>query len=139
MFAFYLTTQKDGMESDITFGYYDTSKFSGKIQWHPIKFKYMFGLQLDDVLLDGESLGFCGPEGTFSNRYNNGTYEECLITVDSGTTYIAFPHAVYDQLSGKGVPTGHDGIACKDAESVGDLTWVIEGKSYSLGGEQWIT
>jgi len=31
MFAFYLTSKKDGMESDITFGYYDTSKFSGKI------------------------------------------------------------------------------------------------------------
>lgn len=31
MFAFYLTSKKDGVESDITFGYYDTSKFSGSI------------------------------------------------------------------------------------------------------------
>ena len=31
MFAFYLTSKKEGMESDITFGYYDISKFSGKI------------------------------------------------------------------------------------------------------------
>lgn len=39
LFAFYLTSIKDkekGQFSEITFGYYDKSKFEGEIHWSPI-------------------------------------------------------------------------------------------------------
>ena len=130
IFAFYLTSKKDGMESDITFGYYDKSKFSGKLNWHPIMFKYMFGLQLDDVLVNGKSTGLCGPNGTFTNK--------CLVTVDSGTTDIAFPAKIYDQLPGVGIPTQNTGLACNSAEDIGELTWVINGVPYSIDAKDWI-
>ena len=57
MFAFYLT--KGGDDSDLTLGYYDKTKFKGDLHWNDIKFKYMFGVQLDDVKVNGKSTGVC--------------------------------------------------------------------------------
>jgi hypothetical protein len=62
MFAFYLTTleqEKKGFKSDLTFGYYDNEKFKGNIDWHPVKYKYMFGVQLDDIKVNGKRLNIC--------------------------------------------------------------------------------
>jgi len=85
MFAFYFTTKEaesKGMFSELTMGYYDKTKFSGEMKWHPVQYKYMFGVKLDDVKVDGKSLGICNtserPEG-------------CLITFDSGTSLMSFP------------------------------------------------
>ena len=61
LFAFYLTPSKSSVESDLTFGYYDKTKFKGDITWHPIVFKYMYGIRLDDIKMNGKSLGLCGP------------------------------------------------------------------------------
>lgn len=81
VFAFYLTSKQAesmGMLSDLTFGYYDKAKFSGDIHWNDIKFKYMFGVTLDDVKFNGKSTDIC------KNR-------ECLITFDSGTSLMSMP------------------------------------------------
>jgi hypothetical protein len=62
MFAFFLSTAEDeaqGRKSDLTFGYYDTAKFTGEIAWNDIKFKYMFGVQLDDIKINGKALNIC--------------------------------------------------------------------------------
>ena len=131
MFAFYLTKKKENVESDITFGYYDSSKFTGKLNWHPIDFKYMFGLQLDDVLVGGRSTGLCGPNGTFSNQ--------CLVTVDSGTTDIAFPTKIFSILPSVGIPTSEEGLPCQSVEEIGDLTWVINGVPYSIEAKEWLS
>lgn len=81
-----MTTLSQNVESELTFGYYDKSKFVGDLTWHPVRFKYMYGLQLDDLLINGKSLGFCGP---------NGINKKCLITVDSGTTMVSMPSWAY--------------------------------------------
>lgn len=44
LFAFYLTQTAQNVESDITFGYYDKTKFHGEMVWHPVLFKYMYGI-----------------------------------------------------------------------------------------------
>lgn len=62
IFAFYLTTQsmeKQGLRADLTFGYYDRTKYTGDIHWNPIKIKYMFGVQLDDILINGKATNIC--------------------------------------------------------------------------------
>ena len=63
LFAFFLTSKMDeemeGLDSEITFGYYDKSKYTGDMVWHPILHKLMFGIQLDDVKVNGTSLGIC--------------------------------------------------------------------------------
>ena len=38
LFAFFLTIKNEEMESDLTFGYYDKTKFTGDIKWHPVEF-----------------------------------------------------------------------------------------------------
>lgn len=88
MFAFYLTTKQAenmGMKSDLTFGYYDKEKFKGDIHWNPILFKYMFGVKLDDVKINGKSTDVCRGK-------------ECLITFDSGTSLMSMPQFAVDQL-----------------------------------------
>ena len=82
MFAFYMTTPGQKKESDITFGYYDKTKYKGNLEWHPVLFKYLFGIRLDDVKLNGKSLGFCGPAGQNPN---------CLLAIDTGTSTISMP------------------------------------------------
>merc|ERR1711990_1426524 len=65
--------------SDLTLGYYDKEKFTGDIAWNDVKFKYMYGVKLDDVKVNGKSTGVCD------------TGKECLITFDSGTSLMSIP------------------------------------------------
>jgi hypothetical protein len=92
IFAFYLTSEKMNMESDLTFGYYDKTKFTGDLVWHKVLFKYMYGIQLDDIKVDGKSLGYCGP---------NGIKKDCLITVDSGTSLMSMPSWAFNDFKRK--------------------------------------
>ena len=128
IFAFYLTPSRSHIESDLTFGYYDKTKFKGEITWHPIVFKYMYGIQLDDIKMNGKSLGLCGPQGK---------QKDCVITVDSGTTFASVPGWAYNEIMGK-VPTLDNGVDCKSEEDFGKLTWVINGKEYSMEANEWV-
>lgn len=78
LFAFYLTSKNDGVESDITFGYYDTSKFTGKINWNKVISNEFYIIKLDDLKIGGKSLGLCGKNGLLK--------KDCLVTVDSGSS-----------------------------------------------------
>lgn len=83
VFAFYLTSIQDekvGLKSDLTFGYYDKTRFNGPVHWNDIKFKYMFGVQLDDIKVGGRHLNIC-----------DGRPDGCLITFDSGTSLMSVP------------------------------------------------
>ena len=95
VFSFYLTPDDKKYDSELTFGYYDKTKFTGDIVWHKAVYKLMFGVILDDIVINGKSTGFCGP---------NGIKKQCLITVDSGTTYMSMPSFAY-KLIQDSVPT----------------------------------
>ena len=128
MFAFYLTTKQAenmGMKSDLTFGYYDKEKFKGDIHWNPIQFKYMFGVKLDDVKINGKSTGVC--QG-----------KECLITFDSGTSLMSMPTTAVEQLRKQGIPSSSNIVDCKSEKQFGDMELVIGGKSYLLTNEEWM-
>jgi len=128
MFAFYLTMDSSQVDSDLTFGYYDKTKFKGNMVWHPILFKLMFGIALDDILVDGKSLGLCGP---------NGTKKDCLITIDSGTSYMSMPQWAYTEYS-KSYPTVSDSVECDTGREFGNLTFVINGEHYSFAPQEWV-
>jgi hypothetical protein len=55
--------EMDGLDSELTFGYYDKSKYTGDMVWHPIMHKLMFGIQLDDIKVNGVPLNICNNEG----------------------------------------------------------------------------
>jgi hypothetical protein len=108
LFAFYLTTknqEKFGMSSDLTFGYYDKEKFKGNIDWHPVQFKYMFGVQLDDVKVNGKRQNICVSQK-----------EKCLITFDSGTTLMSFPTWAVVKFSEKKIPTSNVVQLCESSK-----------------------
>lgn len=128
LFAFYLTPSRSSIESDLTFGYYDKTKFKGDLTWHPIIFKYMYGIRLDDIKMNGKSLGLCGPQGK---------QKDCIVTVDSGTTFASVPGWAYNEISGK-VPTLDNGVDCKSEEDFGRLSWVINGKEYFMEANEWV-
>lgn len=85
LFAFYLTSkmdeEMDGLDSELTFGYYDKSKYTGDMVWHPVLHKLMFGIELNDIKINGKSLHLCDTVGQ----------PVCLITVDSGTSEMTMP------------------------------------------------
>ena len=128
MFAFYLTTKQAenlGVKSDLTFGYYDKEKYKGDIHWNPIQFKYMFGVKLDDVKINGKSTGVC--QG-----------RECLITFDSGTSLMSMPTTAVEHLRKQGIPSSASIVDCKSEKQFGDMELIIGGKSYLLTNEEWM-
>ena len=125
MFAFYLTSKDSGVDSDLTLGYFDKEKFTGEMNWNDVKFKYMFGVQMDDLKVDGKSTGVC--EG-----------RECLITFDSGTSLMSLPKFAEEKLAQQQIPTFDSLQKCEDNAQFGDLTFVIGGKDYSLKADEWM-
>lgn len=87
------------MKSDLTLGYYDSQKYKGDIHWSDVKFKYMFGVQLDDVKVNGKSTGLC-------------VSRDCLITFDSGTSLMSMPKFATDALAQQGIPTSSNIVPC---------------------------
>jgi len=128
VFAFYLTSKANeamGLKSDLTLGYYDRAKFVGNIHWNDVKFKYMFGVELNDVLVNGKSTGLC------ENK-------ECLITFDSGTSLMSMPSFATEALNKQGIPTANKAVSCKSEKQFGELTLVVGGKKYKLDNDEWM-
>ena len=48
VFAFYMSLCKEE-KSELVFGWYDETKFSGVMKWHPVVYKYFWALKLDDI------------------------------------------------------------------------------------------
>lgn len=83
IFAFYLTNlaqESEGKKSDLTFGYYDKTKFTGDISWNPVDYKYMYGVPFDDISVAGKKLNLC-----------DNLKFKCLVTFDSGTSLMSMP------------------------------------------------
>ena len=117
----------DGLDSELTFGYYDKSKYTGDMVWHPILHKLMFGIQLDDIKVNGKSMNICGNPGQ----------AKCLITVDSGTSEMTMPQWAIKKVIGK-MPLKTNSMRCQKPQEFGDLTFVINGFEYTLPNDDWI-
>jgi len=123
MFAFYLTSSGD--DSDLTLGYYDKTKFKGDLSWNDVQYKYMYGVKLDDLKVNGESTGICKTK-------------DCLITFDSGTSLMSIPGFAGESLAQQNIPTFDNTSKCKNAKQYGDLTFVIGDKDYTLENDEWM-
>jgi hypothetical protein len=116
-----------GHKSDLSLGYYDKSKFIGEVHWNPILFKYMFGVQLDDIKVNGKNLNIC------SDRPDC-----CLITFDSGTSLMSVPSFAHSFLVQNHIPTAHSYQPCENKNQFGDFTFVINGVDYTLSPDEWM-
>jgi len=101
-----LTSKSDeeleGLDSELTFGYYDKSKYTGDMVWHPILHKLMFGIALDDIKVNGVAMNIC----------NQSAQVQCLITVDSGTSELTMPSWAIKKVKGR-MPLKNSAMRCK--------------------------
>lgn len=81
VFAFHMSMNPNEEDSELLLGAWDDTKYSGELVWHNVEHKLFWSIQLDDVKIDGKSLGLCGPDSG----------KNCLLTPDSGTSMITFP------------------------------------------------
>jgi len=74
MFAFFMSMNPIEEDSELTFGYYDENRYEGDMHWYPVHNKLFWSIKLNDVLVNGKSLGICKDD------------KECTMTPDSGTS-----------------------------------------------------
>lgn len=103
----------------MTFGYYDKTKFSGDIDWHPVDYKYMYGVPFDDILVNGKSVGVCKDRS-----------EKCLMTFDSGTSLMSIPKFAAKRFVENGLPVASLAKKCSSEKDFGEMTLLIGGKKY---------
>lgn len=77
MFAFFMA-MNENEQSELVFGGYDNTKFTGELKWHPVVNKLFWSLKLDDIKYNGVALGLCKKV-------------KCLVTPDSGTSLMTAP------------------------------------------------
>jgi hypothetical protein len=58
VFSFFLTTN-EAEESELLFGAIDHEKYLGHLKCHQVRDKLFWSLKLDDIKLNGVSLGLC--------------------------------------------------------------------------------
>lgn len=115
-----------GSNPEMTLGYYDKSKFKGDIHWNPIDFKYMYGIKLDDIKVNGKNLNICAGQSS------------CLVTIDSGSSMNAFPEFAHKALQKEHLPAAGYNAPCNSAADFGDMTLVINGKDYIIPNSEWV-
>ncbi|CDW75789.1 pepsinogen c precursor [Stylonychia lemnae] len=114
MFAFFMSMTTNE-QSELTFGGYDEDRVDGEINWHPVADQLFWSLNLEDIKLNGQSLGICQDR-------------KCLVTPDSGTSLMTAPSWAFEKLK-KLLPYKED---CNDKTQFGVLTFVIDGKEYDI-------
>jgi hypothetical protein len=119
VFSFYYSLEEDE-ESEIIVGDVDHDKYEGDIIWVPlIKDLLNYWLiEIDDILLGGESLGFC-PHG-------------CRGAVDTGTTLLSAPS---DNLNTLYKKINQD---CEEYLSFPDISFVIQGRVFTISPKDYV-
>lgn len=89
----------------------------------------MFGLKLDDIKVNGVPLNVC-------SKLDKGA--QCLITIDSGSSANGVPSKALSAFSDAGLPVSTNFVECTEREAIGSLTYVINGKDYTLNADEWL-
>ena len=127
VFAFHMSMNPDAEGSELMLGDWDTSRYEGDLVWHDVKHKLFWSIQLDDILIGDESLGYCGPD----------TDKTCYITPDSGTSLLTFPNWAISRFINS--PHGQTKSCEKgDEYKYPEITFVINGVNYSLPSHHWM-
>ncbi|KAJ8265844.1 hypothetical protein COCON_G00149430 [Conger conger] len=120
LFSIYLT-RNGAQGSVVTFGGYDTSYFTGQINWVPITVEGYWQIAIENVMVNGQVVA-CA--------------QGCPGIVDSGTSLIAGPPsdiASIQQQIGATVNSYHQyTINCQNIGSMPDVTFTINNVQYKV-------
>ena len=87
VFSFYLTRLPEG-GSRVDFGVVPSELYEGDLNCHPVMEEYYWTIEIDDILFNGVSLGYCGDS-------------PCRGIVDTGTSLLTVPSDKLDGLLDK--------------------------------------
>ncbi|KAK6919336.1 Saposin B type, region 2 [Dillenia turbinata] len=100
VFSFWLNRDADDEEGgEIVFGGVDTDHFTGEHTYVPVTEKGYWQFDMGDVLIDGDSTGFCSGG--------------CSAIADSGTSLLAGPTTIITQINHAIGASGVVGQECK--------------------------
>ena len=119
VFAFYYSLD-ESEASEVSIGSINEKRFKGDIVWAPVIPDLMnyWLIEIDDILLDGVSLGFC--------------QDKCRAAVDTGTTLIAAPSEdLYELMQ-------HISSECSSLDNFPVMTFVIQGMMFDLWPDTYI-
>ncbi|XP_007523179.1 cathepsin E isoform X1 [Erinaceus europaeus] len=127
MFSVYMSSDPEGgLGSELIFGGYDHSHFSGSLNWVPVTKQGYWQIALDSIQVGGTVM-FCS--------------EGCQAIVDTGTSLITGPSDKIKQLQkaiGAQPVDGEYAVECVNRNVMPDVTFIINGVPYSLQANAYI-
>ncbi|XP_011813101.1 PREDICTED: cathepsin E isoform X1 [Colobus angolensis palliatus] len=121
MFSVYMSSNPEGgAGSELIFGGYDHSHFSGSLNWVPVTKQGYWQIALDNIQVGGTVM-FCS--------------EGCQAIVDTGTSLITGPPNKIKQLQnaiGAAPVDGEYAVECANLNVMPDVTFTINGVPYTL-------
>ncbi|XP_045697429.1 cathepsin E isoform X1 [Phyllostomus hastatus] len=121
MFSVYMSSDPEGgAGSELTFGGYDHSHFSGSLNWVPVTKQGYWQIALDTIQV-GSTLMFCS--------------DGCQAIVDTGTSLLTGPSGDIKQLQkaiGAAPMDGEYAVECDNLNIMPDVIFTINGVPYIL-------
>ncbi|XP_012314628.2 cathepsin E [Aotus nancymaae] len=121
MFSVYMSSNPEGgAGSELIFGGYDHSHFSGSLNWVPVTKQAYWQIALDNIQVGGTVM-FCS--------------DGCQAIVDTGTSLITGPSDKIKQLQnaiGAAPVDGEYAVECANLNVMPDVTFTINGVPYTL-------
>uniref|UniRef100_U3JCU9 cathepsin E n=1 Tax=Ficedula albicollis TaxID=59894 RepID=U3JCU9_FICAL len=113
-----------GERGELLFGGFDSSRFTGTLNWVPVTQQGYWQIQLDNIQLGG-TVTFCAGG--------------CQAIVDTGTSLIAGPTKEVKELQNLIGAVSVDGeVRCSSLSVMPDLTFTINGLPYTLSAQAYI-
>ena len=113
-------------KSEIMMGGWNDEKFhEDALIWHPVVNQLFWAVQLDDILVNGGSTGYCKSKGA-----------NCTVTPDTGTSRLCFPQNHFSLFN-----KAYGGkVDCTEEEfmSSAELTYIINGVDYVVPAHHWM-
>jgi len=127
VFAFYLgDTNKEGDDSEATFGGVDKKHYTGEMINIPLRRKAYWEVDFDAITL-GE---------------NTAELEDTGVILDTGTSLIALPSTMAEllnkEIGAKKGFTGQYTVECDKRDSLPDLTFTLAGHNFTIGPYDYV-
>jgi hypothetical protein len=118
--SFYYSVNEN-TEGEITLGYIDPNRFTGKLSYFPVVDKFYWTIKMDDIRIGKKSLGVCNDGG-------------CKAIVDTGTSLITGPSSELRKVL-KAITVDND---CSHYETSEPLVFVFSGQEFKLDVSDYI-
>ncbi|NXW67022.1 CATE protein, partial [Hirundo rustica] len=126
IFSVYMSSNPESpLGGEVLFGGFDTSRFTGTLNWVPVTQQGYWQIQLDNIQLGG-TVTFCA--------------SGCQAIVDTGTSLIAGPTKEIRELQnliGAVSVDGEYAVECSSLDAMPDLTFTINGLPYTLSAQAY--